>query len=124
MTYAHALKKAWVARMQLILSRIGGPVILLWLTDHRPEETADECMFASSPMFVDRKMLNSLADKFSGLVEVVSTEEEVIAGFDRMVFAASEELAACEMLGPIIHETVAAELQRVILDLQQKRPAQ
>lgn len=59
-------------------------------------------------------MLNSLSAQVMGLVEVVSTPEEITAGHDRMVFAALEELVACEMLGPVVHESVARKLQMAV----------
>ncbi|MGR3662751.1 MAG: DUF6473 family protein [Paracoccaceae bacterium] len=108
------LKAAWVTRMQVILERIDGPVVLLWLADHSPEDEVQAGYIESDPMFVDRQMLGQLKDKIVGIVKVIASEEEVLAGQGRMIFTALEELVAQEMMGPIVHERVAQKLHSVM----------
>ena len=108
------LKEAWVARMKLLMSRIKGRVILLWLSDHTPDDTAKTNDLNSDPAFVDRDMINRVSERASDVVEVVATQSEIDAGRDRMAFNALEEIMASEMLGPIAHETAAWRLQKIL----------
>jgi len=108
------LKEAWVARMKLLMSRIEGRVILLWLSDHTPDDTAKTNDLNSDPAFVDRDMINRVSERASDVVEVVATQSEIDAGRDRMAFNALEEIMASEMLGPIAHETAAWRLQKIL----------
>ena len=108
------LKEAWVARMKLLMSRIEGRVILLWLSAHTPDDTAKSNDLNSDPAFVDRDMINRVSEQASDVVEVVATQSEIDAGRDRMAFNALEEIMASEMLGPIAHETAAWRLQKIL----------
>lgn len=111
------LQETWLKRMRFILGRLKGPVILLWLADHAPGASSRRGSVGSDPMFVDQKMLQGLTNRVSSIVEVITTEEEILAGNDRMVFTALEELSAREMMGPVIHEAVADKLSREISSL-------
>lgn len=108
------LKEAWVARTQLLISRIEGRVILLWFSDHSPDDTEKTDDLSSDPAFVDRDMINRVSDQVSDVVEVVATQSEISAGRDRMCFTALEEMVANEMLGAIAHETAAWRLQKIL----------
>jgi hypothetical protein len=108
------LKETWVGQMQKILDRIDGPVVLLWMADHGPGETSGRATTQSDPTFVDRDMIDRLTGRVIGTVEVLATEEEILAGHDRMIFTALEELVAREMMGPIVHEAVAQKLHDVM----------
>jgi len=108
------LKEAWVARMKLLMSRIEGRVVLLWLSAHTPDDTAKTNDLNSDPAFVDRDMINRVSEHASDVVEVVATQSEIDAGRDRMAFNALEEIMASEMLGPIAHETAAWRLQKIL----------
>ena len=59
-------------------------------------------------------MIDRLTGQVIGTVEVLATEEEILAGHDRMIFTALEELVAREMMGPIVHEAVAQKLHDVM----------
>ena len=104
------LKDAWVARMQSMMAKIGGNFVLLWMSDRTPDATCEEWS-SRDPLFVDRAMLDAVADQAKDIVEVVAIHEEIEAGFDRMVYPQFEELAAREMLGPIVHAAAAKALQ-------------
>lgn len=108
------LMETWVARMQSILDRIDGPVVFLWMGNHPPGADSKPLPVHSAPMFVDREMIDRLSGQIIGTVEVLATEEEILAGHDRMIFTALEELVAREMMGPIVHEAVARKLQAVM----------
>ena len=111
------LKDAWVARMQTLIEQIDGKVVLLWLSDHSPEQAASRGMSEAEPLFVDRAMIDRLAVSVSDVVEIVSDPAERRAGLDEMAFAPLEEPAAEEMLGPVVHRRVVAALAPVISGL-------
>jgi hypothetical protein len=111
------LKSAWVARMRAILSQVGGRVILLWLAEHAPDKQPNGETFGAYPLFVDRDMIEQLAEFNVELVEVVATPEEVAAGQLRMVFTQLEQPKAHEMLGPVVHEAAARALSAQIAAL-------
>ena len=108
------LKNAWVARMRTILSRVGGRVILLWLAEHSPDDQPIGENMGPNPLFVDRGMIEQLADFNVELVEIVATPEEVAAGQLRMVFTQLDHPKAQEMLGPVVHEAAARALSEQI----------
>ena len=108
------LKSAWVARMRAILSQVGGRVILLWLAEHAPDKQPNGETFGADPLFVDRDMIEQLAEFNVELVEVVATPEAVAAGQLRMVFTPLEQPKAHEMLGPVVHEAAARALSAQI----------
>jgi len=108
------LKKAWVSRMQMMLDRIGGKIILLWLANHSPDSKECEQEFCPDPVFVDRNMLDRLSDQVAAIVEVVATREEVLAGRDRMQFTPLDAFAVKEMLGPVVHEIATRKLAHAI----------
>ncbi len=107
------LKEAWVARMQTMMKRIGGEFVLLWMSDRTPEDQRHDCS-ARDPLFVDRAMLEALSDQSANLVEVVAIPDEIEAGFHRMVHTQLEELAAREMLGPVVQEAAARALHKAL----------
>lgn len=107
---AEELRQAWVARMKTLVSTIKSPVVLLWLSDHAPEEvlrTADEW---SEPLFVDRDMLSQVAPYTSGIVEITAAPSEIADGFQGLAYNPMEANAAREMLGVVAHERAARGL--------------
>jgi len=108
------LKEAWVARMQSLITQIGGKVVLLWLADHAPNDAAGQMGGGSDPLFIDRNMINSLMGSVSGVIEIVAEPKERRQGLQEMVFAPLERPAAEEMLGPIVHRRAAAQLAQKI----------
>ncbi len=116
--FQKALKEDWLVRMRQLIDGIGGPVVLLWLSDRRPEDPCDNWSMRD-PLFVDRLMLDAVSVQTAGLVEVVASTEEIGAGFQRLVCVPLEELAAREMLGPVVHERAAQELVGKLASLLQ-----
>ena len=108
------LQIAWVARMTSLIARIGGPVVLLWLSDHAPYSRETGGTICHDPLFVDRAMLNAVCAAGAQLVEVVVPEHEIEAGLSEMVFPEMERPAARNMLGPIAHRRAAAALEPVL----------
>ncbi len=110
------LKRAWVSQMRVVMDKIEGPIVLLWMSDRRPEDQCDDWSLRD-PLFVDRAMLDEVADQSAELVEVVATQDEIEAGYDRMVYTQFEEPAAREMLGPVVQEAAASALINVLRSL-------
>lgn len=109
------MRDDWIERMRSLILAISSPVTLLWMSDRAP----DQCEFPEindrTPLFITNDMLGELASKSVALVKVVAMPEEIQAGFPRMIFNPIEEPAAEQMLGPIVHQEVARQLNRVIL---------
>lgn len=108
------LKDAWVARMRTMLSKVQTKVVLLWISDHSPDDVEACNTLGTDPLFVDRGMLEELRGSVKDIVEVVGTPEEIDAGYERMVFSDLDAPSAREMLGPIVHEKAAIALARSI----------
>ena len=70
------IRQRYIEQMHSLLWRIGRPVVLLWLSQRRPEERADyedpAAYGFSFPHFVDRPTLNAIGQQRVNLVEVVS----------------------------------------------------
>ncbi len=69
------LRWAWVQRMRRVLTTITGNVVLLWMSDHSPDDAATDTPCAD-PAFVNRAMLDEIGEFASGLVEVVRPSRE------------------------------------------------
>ncbi|WP_227270930.1 DUF6473 family protein [Roseobacter weihaiensis] len=114
---AKELQAAWSARMKLLLRRICGHVILLWFADHPPSEADvryDNPTGSSEPLFVTRAMLDDLAVRVSGYVEVTASEEALAAGTHGMVFDELETPAAGKLMGPRAHGETALHLGKTL----------
>jgi uncharacterized protein YuzE len=103
------LRQAWVSRMTELIGLIGRPIILVWLSDHTPNTVSLD----SEPLFIDRRMIATLPNVYH-IVEVVPDALERAEALDEMIFNDVEETAAREMMGPMAHRRVSAELARVI----------
>lgn len=101
------LQAAWSARMALLLSRIKGPVVLLWLADQAPSDAEDSW---ADPLFVTRAMMEGLRDQVSGIVEVSTSEGARGQGTAGMKYGPMEEAAARELMGPAAHREAATAL--------------
>ncbi len=104
------LQTAWVARMSLLLRRIEGPVILLWLSAHMPEPRADEPEIGDDPAFVTQDMLEKVRPHAHAIVEATITPSARAAGTAGMVHSEFDANMAAELPGPAAHEEVAAHL--------------
>lgn len=114
---AAELKEAWVARMQKLIGRIGGPVVLLWLSDHAPDAPVDDPLAHGNGLFIDAGMIDALRPIVAGVVEVVADAEERRQGFEQMVFGEMDAAAATEMLGPVVHKRAAQRVAEFIRTL-------
>lgn len=113
----HELQQAWQARMSMLLSRIGGQIILFWFARHRPEQDVSIPGFGADPMFLTREMIEFLRPKVTDIVEVVASPEAQGLGTEGMVFSQMEAPAAGYIMGPVAHEEAARALAPVIKNL-------
>ncbi|PRY19871.1 hypothetical protein CLV78_11735 [Aliiruegeria haliotis] len=108
------LKAAWLARMKLLLGRIQNKVVLLYMADHPPEETASEVGGAlRDPLFVDRAMIDALRPHAAETLEVVWAREDG-ASLEGKVFSELEAPAAAETPGGAVHRAAAVALEPVL----------
>ncbi len=101
------MQTAWVARMQLLLQKIEGDVILLWLSSRRPDEDTDKTEIAYDPSFVTRRMIEKLTHSAARLVEITASDTAKAEGTKGMRFSELEATAAGDVLGPTVHYEVA-----------------
>jgi hypothetical protein len=114
------VQSAWSARMNLLLSRIYGPVCLLWFSDREPGKEHDQTANPADcgdPLFVTGKMLDNLRTRVSCLVNAKPSSEALAAGTQGMVFDEMEALAAKRMMGPKCHMEVAHRLGHILKNL-------
>lgn len=114
------LQGAWLARVQLLLKRIAGPVVLVWFAENAPstgDAAEHDPALSRDPLFVTRTMLETLRPEVADIVEVSASLEAISAGTAGMIFGEMESLAAQEMMGPKAHGEVAQVLSSVLQDL-------
>ena len=117
------VQQAWVARMELLLSRIGPRAVLLWFADHAPEEKVDFCQTQNDPFAVERWMIERLRPRVAAVIEAVPSVRALAAGSAGMVFSEMEAPAARGMLGPLAHEEAAARISGQVAELLAARRA-
>jgi hypothetical protein len=103
------LSEAWGARMRGMARALGGRVVLLWMSDRRPENPAD-IEAEGGPLFVDRAMLEALRPEVLDIVEVVSPRPYGPAETEGMVYPEMERVAAERLPGPAMHALTAEVL--------------
>ena len=108
------LRNAWVARMRSLIEQIGGKVVLLWMSDHRPDQKGADSHGRAEPLFIDRDMIDSLSGEVDAKLEVIGQPDEISNGLPEMVFDQLEQPAAQELLGPVVHRRTAQELAAVL----------
>jgi len=113
------LRIHWVAQMKMMLERIGGKIVLLWLSKQDPFDPLRLNLNRhwGEPAFLNRDMLNQLSDVVAGVVEIVATPDEISAGHERMYFSQMEEPAARQMLGLVVQQAAARELSTLLATL-------
>ncbi len=114
---AEELRAAWVARMRLLLSRLPGPVVLLWMADVPPPSPARRADLTHAPLLVDAEMVAALKPQAATLLEVLPSAEARAAGTEGMAFGPLEGPAAANLPGPRHHAEVAAQLAAVLAPL-------
>lgn len=106
------LRSAWIARMRLVLGQIKGKIVLLWASQHSPED--EPTNIDADPAFLTREMLDEVSPFATEMVQVIASQEAVAAGTEGMVFAELDAPAAKTMLGPQAHREIADNLLPVL----------
>lgn len=114
---AEELRAAWVARMKLLLSRLGRRTILLWVSEQPPPTPTRRVDLARSPLLIDSEMINAIRAPVAGYVEAVFSHAALSQGVEGMAFAPMEAPAAAGLPGPAAHREVADLLMPAIYQL-------
>lgn len=101
------LKDAWVARMKTMIQKMPKNLVLLWVSDHSPDDVEACNALRGDPLFVDRDMIEEIRPLVKGIVEVVASPQDIEAGYNLMSYSDLDALSAREMLGPIVQSKVA-----------------
>ena len=104
------VQTAWIARMKLILGHLPRPSFLLWMSERPPPERARTTLIPPliDPAFVSRDMLDALAERVDGLIEVVEPASE--RHTRGMVFSEFDATLAGSMMSTAAHERAALAL--------------
>jgi hypothetical protein len=105
---AEELRAAWVARMQALLQKLSGRVLLLWMADHPPKDAGLPADLANDPILVDAEMIATVSAGDADYLEVVTSSDA--GGVEGMSFSPLDRMAAAEVPGPTAHREVAAAL--------------
>lgn len=108
------LQQAWIARMRQFIDRIGSPVVLLWFSDHAPEEKRGLNHTASTPFGVTARMLTEVSSGAAGVVVAQASEAALARGNEGMIFEERDLQASIELLGPSAHVEAADKLAQVL----------
>jgi hypothetical protein len=108
------LKDAWVARMKTMIQKMPPNLVLLWVSDHSPDESETCGNTHGDPLFVDREMIEQIRPLVKSVVEVVASQDEIEQGYNLMSYSDLDALSAREMLGPVVQAKVADALKSVL----------
>lgn len=106
------LSAAWISRMKHMSMVLRNPTILLWFSEHAPDE--DDFALLQDPLFVNRAMIEALRPYVDEVVEVVASSAALVHRTDGMVLGATDRPAAEELLGPMAHQEAANALIPVL----------
>lgn len=108
------LQEAWIARMRLLLIRIGVPVVLIWISNHRPPDCREATSTGQEPAFVTRAMLRAVEDHVVGIIDATASCTALAKGTNGMVYSQFEASAAAKLPGLAAHEDAARALVPVL----------
>ncbi|WP_254700499.1 DUF6473 family protein [Sulfitobacter sp. BSw21498] len=100
------LQEAWVARMRLLIGRMTGPSVLLWLNAHDEVSTSDPTI-GSAPLFVTQRMIAQVETMAAKLIQVSPSRRAVSEGTTGMVFPKEEKKQAAQLAGVRAHREIA-----------------
>ncbi len=107
------LESAWQGRMTTFLREIGKHTFLLWFAGHLPSDGKWDSRsnpFNADPLFVTRKMIDSLRPLVRGVVMAQPSARAMGSGTEGMVFSPLQTVAASATLGVAAHQEAAAAL--------------
>lgn len=108
------LRNAWIARMQSLLQRISGRVLLVWISTRDPDDVEH---ITVDPMHVTGEMLDLVEPHATEFRQINLSEAAVSNPLEGMVFSQMEAPAAREMLGPQAHGEIADALLPMLTDM-------
>ncbi len=111
------LRAAWLARMKLLLQRIEGKVLLLWLEPPAHLPARDD--LGPDPFLVDADLVSRIRPLAAGLVHVRSTGLPAPGASPGMIYSELEEPQTHDMPGPACHGDVARALEPALRELMQ-----
>lgn len=114
---AEELKAAWVARMRLLLARLGSRTVLLWMSNAPPGAEDGPPRLDHDPLLIDKSMVEAIAPLASAYVEVVGSSEARARDAEGMDPPPYDSAAAVGLPGPAVHQEVAKALAPVLLQL-------
>ena len=100
------LQEVWVERMQQVIKRLEGRVVLLWAS----YDLDGRASFNHEPVLVDRKMVKALQARVKGLVEVSVATAGQVGDFADMIMGEMDLPAAQHVLGPQEHARIGCLL--------------
>jgi len=109
---ADELRAAWMARMAMLLGRIPGQKVLMWMADRPPGPRVDAP--GGEPMLVDAGMVEQMASRADAVALAVPSAGARAVGTVGMVYPAMAEPAARGLPGVAVHAE-AAEVVRAVL---------
>ena len=110
---AEELKQAWVARMRQLMPLLGRPLVLTWAAAVPPPD-ADAPPLDNAPLFVDRQMIDAVADMADDYAEVVISDDALALGTEGMIYGEMEAQAARRMINSAGHEEIADALDAAL----------
>lgn len=111
------LEAAWQGRMASFLSEIGKHTFLMWFAGHLPSDGRWDSRtnaFNIDPLFVSRRMIDSLRPLVRGVVMAQPSARALGIGTEGMVFSPQQSVAAAECLGVAAHQEAAKALTDAI----------
>ena len=112
---AEELRLAWISRMKLLLARLSGNTLLLWVANHAPAPRSQtNLLMQNDPLLVDTEMLAAIRPFATDYLQVVASPMAKPYGLRGMAFAEFDRPAAAEAFGPGVHHEVAQALGPVL----------
>lgn len=109
------LRTAWVARMGMLLNRVAGRKILLWIGDYtRPSVGVGAGAEGAPQLLLTRDLVEQVRSNADDLIFVQPSDSARATGVEGMYFGPLEAAAAAEMPGPWVHEEIAAVLEPAV----------
>lgn len=113
------VRAAYTARLRTLVGRIDTPVFLLWWRDASTWVGFDAPTAGTrDPLFVNRQMIDALADDVAGCVEVPVPSEAFTDVAKHMVYDGLDHAAADALMPIAAHELASEKLAERLKDLQ------
>lgn len=111
---AEELRMAWISRMKLLLARLSGQTLLLWMANHAPPDRTDALLLQHDPLLVDTEMLAAIRPYATEYLQIIGSPMAQLNGLRGLAFAEFDRPAAAEVLGPAMHHEVAQAMAPVL----------